>query len=389
MDSKDDSAKLEQIYRLLALCARAEGHPVFYQELDPQINQFTAWQELPSEAEQHGMGALLWYHIHQAGLVIPDETENILKGLYLRQRAINQTYAWTLAEIDSVFEENGIQTLVLKGLALAYRYYPDPALRHVSDIDLLLKQKDILTAFHLLSDAGFSSSAAVETSKRIPPELILDSPPRNGLSPRVELHHYDPKGKFAKGNSPDPEFEGFDKPPQAIKMGDHIIHTSTPMDTLLYLSRHLTKHLFLANAGKPLQLKWIADIVSLVEYHAEEFDWNYIRQNHKDILSRLELFYSMTPPPEQYADLIPLKRCLASPRGANRYPPGWPHRSIREWKRTGYLRFVFLVLYPPSDWWTRLYYGIDGRFLFWYKHIMYRLQILNAMFWVTAHRVGL
>jgi hypothetical protein len=387
VDQANDSNEIDQVYRLLALCARAEGHPVFYEQLARQINQFTAWQELPSQANLHGMASLLWHHVHKSGLAIPDETEHILKGLYLRQRSINQTYALALTDITSLFEKNGIRALVLKGLALAYQYYPDPALRHLSDIDLLLEQKDILRGLHLLSDAGFSTRFPDGTLKRVPSELAADSPPRNGICVHVELHHYDPGGRFAKGNSPDPEFEDFTAPHQALTINNNIVYTPAPMEMLHYLSRHLTKHLFIANSNNPIRIKWIADIISLVEYHAEEFDWKYLQQHHTDILNRLEVFYSMTPLSEHYAKIIPVKQ-VPIPTSVNHYPPGWPHQSIRQWKQVGFLRFAWRVAIPPSDWWIRLYYGVGKRPLFWYKQFIYRMQILMAIFWTFIHKMG-
>ena len=142
MDSENDR-DVNSCYRLLALCARANGHPAFYEQLARQVEDFSAWRVLPEQAEFHGMAPLLRHHLKVAGIAIPVETMRTLDGLYLRQREINRMYTQMLLEIVNLFEKAGIQALVLKGLALAYAYYPEPALRPVSDIDLLL-QKDFL-----------------------------------------------------------------------------------------------------------------------------------------------------------------------------------------------------------------------------------------------------
>jgi hypothetical protein len=142
MDSKNDSTKVDPIYRLLSLCARAQGHPAFHAQLKQQVSVFTAWEELPAQAEANGMSGLLLYHLQSAGVFIPQEIERTLKALHLRCRAYNQIHERALIEILSLFNQAGIQPLLLKGLALAYLYYPDPALRPVGDIDLLLKKED-------------------------------------------------------------------------------------------------------------------------------------------------------------------------------------------------------------------------------------------------------
>ncbi len=387
MDSTNNSNGIDQTYRLLALCARAEGHPIFYEQLARQIEGFTAWGELPIQAELHGMGPLLWHHLKGAGISIPAETERVLRGLYLRHRTFNRVHAQTLVEITSLFEQAGIQALVLKGLALAYQYYPDPALRPVSDIDLLLKKEDFLPALHQLEIAKFNVRFPPPTLRRLPKSLTADSSPRDGISVHVELHHYDPAGRYEKGNSPDPEFNGFHEPPQIVTIDKNIIYTSTPLETLHYLSRHLAKHLFIGNTNKPVQLKWIADIISLVERHAREIDWTQLKQQHPDIINRLEIFYSLTPLPEQLVKIIPIRQ-VTQPGGLNQYPPGWPHQSIQQWKQVGFLRFIWQVFIPPSDWWLRLHYGINEQPLFWYRHIIYRMQILKSLFWVLMHKIG-
>ncbi len=385
MDPKDDSTGLDQIHRLLALCARAEGHAAFYSELIHQLSNFNTWDELPAQAELHGMAPLLWHHIQKSGFTIPKNTEQTLKALYLRSRAYNQIHERVLMEIITLFNEAGIQPLLLKGLALAYQYYPDPALRPVSDIDLLLKKEDFLPAVHLLEDAKFDIQFP-HASKSLQKSATATAL-REGILAHIELHHYDPEVKYEKGNNPDPEFAGLDSQPQAIKINGGIIYTSGPTETFLYLTRHFTKHLFIGNPGKPAQFKWIADITSLVEHHAEELDWELLRQTHPEMIYQLEVFYSFTPPPEHLAKIIPIRK-IPPPKGLGQYPPGWPHQSIRQWKQTGFLRFIWQVLIPPSDWWTRVYYGISEQSLFWHKQVIYRTQILTAIFWVAAHKTG-
>src|SRR5688500_16619285 len=139
MDSTNDHS-VDPCYRLLALCARADPHPFMDEQLAGGIEGFTAWNDLPRQAELHGMGPLLWHHIRRLDLAIPHETKKILSGLYLRQRVFQQVQVQVMLEIISLLEQHDIRAVLLKGLALAYEYYPDPILRPASDIDLLLKK---------------------------------------------------------------------------------------------------------------------------------------------------------------------------------------------------------------------------------------------------------
>ncbi|MEK6753567.1 MAG: nucleotidyltransferase family protein [Chloroflexota bacterium] len=359
---------------------------IVYERLTRQIEAFTAWQELPAQAELHGMAPLLWHHIHQAGISIPLKTEQTLKGLYLRHRIFNQAHTQALLEITALFEQAGIRALVLKGLALAYQYYPDPALRPVSDIDLLLKTNDILPALDLLAGAGFRVDDSLRASPSlIPKELTADSPLRDGISAHVELHHYDPRQRSLTDNTPDHEFTGFDSPPHSLTIGEGLVYAPDPMDTLRYLFRHFARHHFAATASRPLQLKWVADIISLVERHAETMDWAYLRRHDPSILNCLEVFYSLTPLPERHVNIIPIRQ-IFPPAGINQYPKGWPQQNFSQWKRVGFLRFAWQTLTPPSNWWLRLCYGIGDRSVFWYGQVIHRLQIFRIAFRVIRKR---
>ncbi len=390
MDSTNNHDGVDQVYRLLALCARAESHPLMLNQLSRQIDAFTAWDELPAQAELHGMAPLLYHHIRKSGIAIPLKTKQTLEGLYLRQRIFNQAHTQVLLEINSLFQAAGIRALALKGLALAYEYYPDPALRPVSDIDLLLKTADILPALDLLAGAGFRVDvfhASQTTLELIPKELTADSPLRDGIRTHIELHHYNPNHRLHYDNAPDDEFANFGAHPHSVKIGEHVIYTPAPMDTLDYLFRHLNLHLLGGTANKPLQLKWIADIINFVERHAETLDWGHLKKHNQTLLNRLEVFYSLTPMPERYAKIMPIRQ-TPPPAGLNQYPQtGWPQQKLQEWRQSGLLQFLSQTFSPPSDWWLCLYYGIDQRSCFWYGRVNHRVRIFKRMLWALIRRV--
>ncbi len=373
MDSADSRGLVR--YRLLALCARASGHDALYAELARQLAGFNDWQELITQAEVHGMAPLLWHHIQKSGAEIPVDAARTLKGLYLRHRRNNQIHAQVLLEIVELLKIADIHPLVLKGLGLAYSIYPDPALRPISDLDLLLQRDEIRPALELLHAAGFSTPPLPLDDGPAPKELTVDSPPRDGLRVHVELHHYDPRLR-------DDEFVGFDSPPQAIQIEGQTVFIPAPMDNLAYLSRHFTRHLFEARTNKPLQLKWIADILSLVECHAESMDWS---KNQK-LLQRLDVFYSLTPMPESLRHAVPIA-CSPMPAGVDHYPQGWPQEKFERSRQVGLGKFIVQTFRSPSEWWLRLYYGIKPGSRFWVGQVVHRVHLLSRLFGLLIRKV--
>lgn len=380
-----DSTSLNQTYRLMALCARIGRHARFEAQLAALLRNFSAWQVLPAQAERHGMGPLLWYHLR--GAEIPAETRRALQGLYLRDRALNQIHAETLLSLLDVLEKHHIRPLVLKGLALAWQAYPDPALRPVSDIDLFLAQDDIPPAMEAMRQAGYRFKPLSSHLERFPKEIIADSPLRDGISTHIELHHYNPLHRTLNDNSPDDEFRDLREPPQRIIIQEREVYTTSLLDTLCYLMRHLARHLFHARADRPVSFKWMADIISLVELQAHDIDWKALAQRDPLFPKRLSVLYSLTPPPEGYETLLNLKQPV-SMNGLGQYPRGWPQWPFPNWKQVGFYRYIQMTFAPPPEWWLRLVYGLDEGAAAWHEQVVYRLRLLRLMGWALARRLA-
>lgn len=379
MDSENDR-DIDQCFRLLALCARAEGHPAFYEQLAEQVRGFTAWEVLPEQAELHGMGPLLRHHLKAANIAIPVETMRTLDGLYLRQREINRIHKETLLEVVSSFEEAGIQALVLKGLALAYGYYPKPALRPVSDIDLLLQKDDFAPALKILESSGYGVHAPASHSTRFSRSATATVTGKPGNHTEIDLHYRESETKFPFRNTPFDEFVRLDGQPVQITIDRQTIYAPAVMDNFYYLWAHLLKHLLIRPpARKVLQLKWVADIINVVEQSVDEIDWAYLYRARPDIMRRLEILYSLTPAPERVQKVMSIKQ-ISPLEGANQYPQGWPSIYVPQKKEElwHWLRQTFTA---PSTWWLRLYYGIPERSVTLYGQVIYRVQILSMMIW--------
>lgn len=378
MDQTNRPDRISQIYRLLAFCARAEGFPGFYEQFASLLEGFTAWVDLPGQAELHGMAPLLRHHIIKSGFPIPAETKQTLTGLYLRHRELNRAHTQSLIEIVTLFEQAGIRPLLLKGLGLAYQYYSDPALRPTSDIDLLVQASEITRVQHLLVEAGYNPAFPEINSGWASKEMMAQSPLKNGISTRVEIHHYDRNHRVYDDLSPDDEFADFNLPPATIKIDGQAVHVPAPTDNLRYLSRHMAHHLPNTTIEKPLQLKWSADIISLVERHADSIDWWFIRKHDPATLARLEVIFSLTPLNPECAETIPVRQ-LKFPKGVNQYPSGWPKQAFRQTSSQNWRQLLIQTFRSPSEWWLRLYYGIQSPFVFWHAWILYPLRMLKML----------
>ena len=78
-------------------------------------------------------------------------SENLLSGA--RARRLLET----LVETVRVLRAAGVEVVAIKGAALAFFHYPDPALRPMGDLDLLLRDpRDLERATAALVAAGWT-----------------------------------------------------------------------------------------------------------------------------------------------------------------------------------------------------------------------------------------
>lgn len=116
------------------------------------------WIGFWESAREHGTAALLYYKLKKNRLLdyIPHPQREIGKTMYYSSIARNTIFLNELARIVPAFGENGIKPILLKGIAfIASGLYPQPGLRPLADIDLLIPRENLPRALEILSGLGY------------------------------------------------------------------------------------------------------------------------------------------------------------------------------------------------------------------------------------------
>src|SRR5262249_54550796 len=116
------------------------------------------WPRLPSDAEAHHLAPLLEWLTRDAESSVPRAVRAQLRALTLRQTAWHRARTAAATEVLDALERRSIRTLVLKGAALAWTIYPSPALRPMTDIDLLVDRTEAAKAQTVIGQLGFSAA---------------------------------------------------------------------------------------------------------------------------------------------------------------------------------------------------------------------------------------
>jgi hypothetical protein len=158
-----------------------------------------AAEAIAEMAVAHRLEPLLAWRIDQRDVTLPECLA--AKWRAARRRAgltaLAQQAALRLAVAR--LAAAGMASVALKGVRLAWRDYPEPALRPMRDIDLLVAEGDLGRAAVILRQAGFLSegddprafAAALTHDKHLPPLHHAE------LGTTIELHHRlsDPPGR--------------------------------------------------------------------------------------------------------------------------------------------------------------------------------------------------
>ncbi len=88
-------------------------------------------------------------------LDVRDDGIDALKQRYLLTWSENQRVYHIIRRLLQAFEQDGIDAVVLKGLALVARFYRDAGLRPMADVDVLLPESDVQRASDVAARHGW------------------------------------------------------------------------------------------------------------------------------------------------------------------------------------------------------------------------------------------
>jgi len=354
-------------YQVLAHCARAECDAAHTHQLAQQLSEFTEWEGISAQAEAHGLGPLLYVHLKAAGTLLPPTVKRELQGLYLRHRQANRVRTRVLGEILAAYNAAGIQALVLKGAALSHLIYPEPGLRPMGDLDLLVRKAEAWRGQSLLTDLGFSAplpGGETLPDKSMAQAILLTE----GLPVGVEIHH-----NLCEGFDPlSMTMDDLTAAPLPFSLGSMTAHALGYEDMLWHLCHHMIIH----SIGNPIRLIWVADIVSFAERFLGDIDWERIRRHYPMILNTLSLLHFVTPLSEALLGKAPVETGR-QPQGIAVDFEARPQIRLAHWRRKGYWRVLRHASFP-SELWLRMYYVLDTtRWLFWYRWVRHPLEMLR------------
>jgi hypothetical protein len=264
------------------LCAFAAAN--FDRPLEPV---HTDWAELCSAVCRNGLVGLAYAYLraHPVDSYPPTEfrrkiewTHLVASGHLSRSRALVKQVLGRLAE-------RGVECLVLKGPATAEMVYRDPTLRWYSDLDLHVRESDVVLVQQLLVDLALRLE---EDDPRPSPRLVpcaasnewhYWTPDRSFL---VELHGDD----LLHGGLRPRDYEGFWRRAASLAIYGVPTRALSLEDQLIALSAHVHYHGY-------TRLSWLSDIGFIVRDHGQRLEWEQLLETVRVEEVQVPVYYTL------------------------------------------------------------------------------------------------
>ena len=213
-------------------------------------------------AKKHNIFTLVYYGLHNCNVSINDGLKTQLSNIAINGMYVSEQPLYYIKEISSQFDENNIDYMLLKGSVLKH-FYPQPEIRRMGDVDILIKETQYSKISKVLENLGFvfrneSNHEIVWSKNNIVIELHKILMP----SYNRDLHKY-----FGNGWK------------RAIKTGKNS-YTFSDDDMLIYVFSHFAKHYRDAGIG----ITHMCDLYVFLQ--AKKTNEDYIRKE----LMQLKLY---------------------------------------------------------------------------------------------------
>jgi hypothetical protein len=256
-------------HELLLCCARTQIKPETSQRIRALVSQPLDWECVFQLASRHKLSPLLYWQLNVVAVdLIP---QPILQRLRTDLATINRRNLQLAAELLNLlqlFHQQNIQAIPYKGPILAETVYGNLALREFVDLDILVRQRDVLAARDLLIARGYRPCVRLAAEQEA---AFLDYQCEHVLSDDRRDLMVEIQWRVVPNYFSFPfDYENLWQRTEPATLCQRPITTLSPEDTLLMLCVHGSKHLW-------SRLGWVCDVAEAIR-HLRQLNWHLLEQ---------------------------------------------------------------------------------------------------------------
>lgn len=225
------------------------------------------WERLIALSSEHLVTPALAWSLRNAQNLPPDVAD-YMDAILVLSRERNDRMRATLAHVFGLLHSRGIRVTLLKGAAaLATDLYPDPGIRMLGDLDILVPHNRAEEAWTLLRESGLERIDDDDHYHHLPGLFELKS----GVA--VEIHRH-AAGRRIVSLLPDERIAASARP---IWLGAAEAFVLDPTDRFI----HAVGHTQIQDDNyrwNTLSLRQMLEVAALQERYRLEIDWDSVRE---------------------------------------------------------------------------------------------------------------
>jgi Uncharacterised nucleotidyltransferase len=252
---------------LLLACARTALDAEAEQRIRNLLHGGLDWEYIVQLARRHRVTPLLYSTFHtNFPDAVPAATMQLLREDYRAGAQQSLRLTSELLKLLALFEAHGIPALPLKGPTLAAIAYGNLSLRQFDDLDILIREADLLRAKDIFIAQGYQAELDLAGTReaaflRSQYEYHFE---RDDGEVLVGLHYHIRPRYFSFALAPEILWERR----KAVQVAGKQIWSMSLEDHILTLCVHGTHHYW----GR---LAWLCDIAELIRHH-HDIQWSQL-----------------------------------------------------------------------------------------------------------------
>jgi hypothetical protein len=294
--------------KLLLYCSRLSINEDIVYKIEEILSNILDWNYIFECSARQGISPLFYWNLKNInnGKNVPPEVMKGLKKIYYSNLAQNMLFYNELSKILMAFKGADIDTIVLKGAFLAEKIYKNIGLRPMSDIDLLVKEKDLQKVKRELTKLMYFAPTIIFPTKLHEQFQMVRSnelPPFVHSIKRIVIEiHWDiqpPQNPYQV------DINKFWNNAKSIKVAGIEVLTFAPEDILQHLCLHLHKHINSSSAPPAKPLRDYCDIAEVTKHYKETINWNSLLQSSKSYRTEEPIFHGLYIAKKYFEAFVP------------------------------------------------------------------------------------
>jgi hypothetical protein len=277
------------------------------EEIKIKVNKILSetldWDYIVECSVRQGISSLLYWNLSKIrnGKAVSYEVMKKLEKMYYSNLARNILLYDELSKVLKAFKRAGIDTIVLKGAFLAEKIYLNVGLRPMSDLDLLIKEKNLTKVKNELNGLMYFDTYHTKYYEQL--QTVLSN--EHLFIHKNKEIHIDLHWNILPPENPYKiDINKLWENARPINIANVETLVLAPEDLLQHLCLHLDNHI---NYSTPAaqHFKNYCDIAEVTMHYREIINWSYFLQNSKNCGIENPIYHGLFIAEKSFGAFVP------------------------------------------------------------------------------------